>query len=46
MAIEGSTGYHIQRANALIWHAVHFGFEFDPSQLAVAVKEAWIQNFE
>ena len=44
MAIEGSTGYHVHRAGSQIWHAVHFGFEFDPSQLVVAVKEEWINR--
>jgi hypothetical protein len=42
MAIEGSTGYHVHRGDSQIWHAVHFGFGFDPSQLASAVREEWI----
>ncbi len=46
MAIEGSTGYYVQRPNSLMWHAIHFGFEFDPSQLAVAIKEDWIQHIQ
>jgi hypothetical protein len=34
MAIEGSTGFHIHRGDSQIWHAVHFGFEFDPCSLS------------
>ena len=44
MSVEGSTGYHVQRENTLAWHAVHFGFEFDPSQLVSAVSSEWVQR--
>jgi hypothetical protein len=44
MAIEGSTGYHIQRRNSRAWHAVHFGFEFDPSQLVKAASVEWVRK--
>ena len=42
MAVSGITGYEVQRSNTLQWHAVHFGFEFDPSQLVKAVAIDWI----
>jgi hypothetical protein len=44
MAVEGSTGYHVQRENTRPWHAVHFGFEFDPSQLVKAVSVEWVKR--
>jgi stage V sporulation protein SpoVS len=43
MAVEGITGYEVQRENVLYWHAVHFGFEFDPSQLKTATSVEWIR---
>jgi len=42
MLVEGSTGrllYTVDSADIFIWHAVHFGFEFDPSQLERAAQE-------
>jgi hypothetical protein len=44
MSVEGSTGYHVQREGRLVWHAVHFGFEFDPSQLVRAAATAWARK--
>jgi hypothetical protein len=44
MAIEGSTGCHVHRDHSHPWQAVHFGFEFDPSQLAKAVATEWVQS--
>jgi hypothetical protein len=44
MAIEGSTGCHIHRDHSLAWQAVHFGFEFEPFQLAKAVATEWVQS--
>ena len=44
MAVEGFSGYRVQRENSSQWHAVHFGFEFDPSQLKIAVMTEWIRK--
>ena len=43
MLVEGSTGYQVQREHSRPWHAVAFGFEFDPSQLVRAVGTAWVR---
>jgi hypothetical protein len=42
MAVEGSTGYRVQRLNSQPWHSVAFGFEFDPSQLERAASVDWV----
>ncbi len=44
MAVEGSTGYGLQRENSRPWHSVAFGFEFDPSQLVRAVSVDWVRR--
>jgi hypothetical protein len=44
MAVEGSTGYSVQRENTSSWHSVQFGFEFDPSQLVKAVAVDWVKR--
>jgi hypothetical protein len=44
MSIEGSTGYDVHRENSRPWHAIHFGFEFDPSQLTKAVSVEWVRK--
>ena len=44
MAVEGSTGYSVQRENIRSWHSVQFGFEFDPSQLVKALSEEWVKR--
>ena len=44
MAVEGSTGYEVQRENSRPWHSVDFGFEFDPSQLLRAVGVDWVRR--
>src|SRR5207249_10850156 len=44
MSIEGFTGCHVQRENSRPWHAVHFGFEFDLSQLENAVSHEWVKR--
>jgi hypothetical protein len=43
MAVEGSTGYEVQREHSRPWHSVAFGFEFDPSQLVRAVGLGWVR---
>jgi hypothetical protein len=44
MLIRGSTGYHVWQSDRAYWHAVHFGFEFEPQQLAAAVATPWVQR--
>jgi hypothetical protein len=44
MAVEGVTGYEVQRENSRPWHSVAFGFEFDPSQLVRAVSVEWVRR--
>jgi hypothetical protein len=44
MAIEGFTHRHIQRRSVRVWQVVHFGFEFDPSQLVKAVSAEWVRK--
>ena len=45
MLVEGATGYHVlQREGATLWHAVQFGFEFEPSQLVAATSVAWVKE--
>jgi len=44
MAIEGSTGYHVQADGTRFWHGVHFGFKFDPGQLVIAANEEWLKR--
>jgi len=44
MAVEGFTGYEVQRENSRPWHSVAFGFEFDPSQLLSAVSVDWVRR--
>jgi hypothetical protein len=44
MAIEGITGYALQKEHRMFRHSVQFGFEFDPSQLLDALKEDWIRR--
>jgi hypothetical protein len=46
LAVEGSTGYNVQGRNGYsYWHAVSFGLEFEPSQLAAAVALPWVQRY-
>jgi hypothetical protein len=45
MVISGSTGDHFFTSSSRwYWHAVHFGFEFEPQQLAAAVATPWVQR--
>jgi hypothetical protein len=45
MAVFGKTGYLVQHESGGFWHAVEFGFEFDPSQLAAAAKLPWMLRY-
>jgi hypothetical protein len=42
LAVQGSLGYHIHEAERMYWHAVHIGFEFEPSELEKAAYEPWV----
>lgn len=45
IAVSGKTGYSVQHEGGGFWHAVEFGFEFDPSQLASAIKLPWVSRY-
>lgn len=45
VAVTGKTGYLIQHESGGFWHAVEFGFEFDPSQLATAARLPWVSRY-
>jgi hypothetical protein len=42
IVVKGHTGYDVQMAHTSYWHAVHFGFQVDPTQLDAAVKVPWV----
>jgi hypothetical protein len=42
IVVKGHTGYEVQMAHTSHWHAVHFGFQVDPTQLDAAVKVPWV----
>ena len=42
IAVKGHTGHHVQMAHTSYWHAVHFGFQIEPTQLDAAVKVPWV----
>lgn len=44
LAVQGSTGQHVQGENQSSWHAVSFGFEFPLSQLSSAIAEPWVRR--
>lgn len=41
---EGCAGYEVPRGHGRPWHAVRFGFEFDPSQLLRAAGVEWAKH--
>jgi len=45
VALCGTTRYFIQRENGRYWHAVSFGFEFEPSQIATALRHSWLSRY-
>ena len=45
VAVAGSTGYEVQRQDAMFLHSVSFGFQFDPSQLVTAAKLEWVKSY-
>ena|SRR5882672_2560646 len=42
IAVKGHTGYKVQLAHTSYWHAVHFGFQVEPTQLDAAAKVPWV----
>lgn len=42
IGVKGHIGYDVRMAHASYWHAVHFGFEIEPTQLDAAAKVAWV----
>ena len=45
LAVEGKTGYYINGENAMYWHSVSFGLEFEPGQLSTAITLAWVKRY-
>lgn len=45
VAVSGKTGYLVRHEGGGFWHAVEFGFEFDPSQLTSATRLAWVRRY-
>jgi len=45
IAVVGSTGHRLQGENSSYQHAVSFGFEFEPSQLSVALRHSWLSQY-
>jgi hypothetical protein len=43
MGIKGFIGHNIFSENTTFHHCVKFGFEFDPSQLIMAVRKEWVK---
>ena len=47
LAIEGSTGYWTWASDTQrFWHAVSFGFVFEPQQLMQALNLPWLRDRE
>ena len=42
--ISGHTGYEVQADHGLNWHAVHFGFQVDPSSLDQVTSNEWVRQ--
>lgn len=42
IAVTGHTGYHVQMAHTTYWHAVHFGFQIEPTELDAAAAVPWV----
>lgn len=45
MAVVGKTGYEIIGENGSFTHSVEFGFEIDPSQLVMALRNDLVKQF-
>jgi hypothetical protein len=42
LAVQGSVGGYVYEPERMYWHAVHFGFEFEPSQLEAVLHVPWV----
>ena len=42
IVVKGHTGYHVQMAHTSYWHALHFGFQIEPTQLDAAAQVPWV----
>ena len=45
VAVSGTTGYWIASENASFWHAISFGFEFEPNQISAALRQSWLRSY-
>jgi hypothetical protein len=45
VAVSGSMGHLVRGEHAQFWHAVSFGFEFEPGQLAEALAASWLGRY-
>ena len=45
LAIQGVVGRHVLIHRGGFPHSISFGFEFDPSQLAAAVRLDWVRRY-
>ncbi|MDR1850111.1 MAG: hypothetical protein LBQ75_08725 [Zoogloeaceae bacterium] len=45
VAVTGNTGYWVKSENAMFWHSVSFGFEFEPGQLSEALQGSWLRQY-
>jgi hypothetical protein len=42
IVVKGHIGYDVQMAHTSYWHAVHFGFQVEPTQLDAAANVPWV----
>ena len=42
IAVKGHAGHHVHMAHTSYWHAVHFGFQIEPTQLDAAARVPWV----
>jgi hypothetical protein len=42
LAARGAIGHHVYEQERIYWHALEFGFEFEPPQLQVATQVHWL----
>ena len=45
LGVSGLIGHHFYSENTDHWHSVNFGFEFEPSQLQLAIQAPWIKKY-
>jgi len=42
LAAQGTIGHLVYEQEQMYWHAISFGFEFEPSQLQAATQAPWL----